>query len=194
MKFDYVGDVDNLGVTEITNLIIAVDKDGHSAGLTKTFAAQEAPLVPIDWLPNQMNDPIEMGRYIQFLANSIVSLSSNGDMRKCLKRCASLSRILFVPDITNAIIKLVDGSSVFLHHKMSQLVRISARLKELDDGRSQAVSALIAVQYKELETELAKRGGEPDIGLLEKFGKEANQIVGELLCHVAADPSSRRAA
>jgi hypothetical protein len=77
---------------------------------------------------------------------------------------------------------------------MSQLVRISARLKELDDGRSQAVSALIAVQYKELETELAKRGGEPDIGLLEKFGKEANQIVGELLCHVAADPSSRRAA
>jgi hypothetical protein len=53
----------NLGVTEITNVIIAVDKNGDSASLRRTFAAQEAPLVPIDQLPNQMNHPIEMGLY-----------------------------------------------------------------------------------------------------------------------------------
>jgi hypothetical protein len=87
-----------------------------STSLIKTFAAQEAPLGPIDQLPNQMNDPIEMGRYIDWLVTSIEDLRKQGDMRKCLKRCASLSRVLFVPDITNDIADLARKSPILLSH------------------------------------------------------------------------------
>jgi hypothetical protein len=191
MKVDYVGHVDSFGVTEITNLIIALDKNWHSAGLMKTFAAQEAPLVPIDWLPNHMDDPIEMGRYIHFLVNAIVSLSNKRDMRKCLKRCASLSRILFVPTITNAIVKLVNSSGMFLSHKIAELERISDRLDRLGDDRSKRVSKLIRDQSAELTTELAKF---PDMPDPTQFDDGANQIVEELLQYVRPDLSSRRVA
>ncbi len=196
MKVDYVGDVDYIGVTEITNLIIAVDEDGNSAGFIKTFAAQEAPLVPIDWLPNQMNDPIEMGRYITFLANSIVTLSKKGDMRKCLKRCASLSRVLFVPDITEEIVNLADKSTILLHHKLSELEKLSTLLKPHADDRSLRLRELIELKSKELEAALAKQGGVPDELARRRFNDEAERIATRLLKYVRPgdDPSSRKAA
>jgi hypothetical protein len=196
MKVDYVGDVDHLGVIEITNLIIAVDENGNSAGLTRTFAAQEAPLVPIDSLPNQMNDPFEMGRYIHWLTNSIEKLSEQGDMRKCLKRCASLSRVLFVSEIADAIANLAGTSSILLSHKVSELEKISAMLKPLTDDRSLRLRALIEQQLKDLGGTLAKRGGVPDALAREQFDEEAGRIVKRLLKYIRPGdgPSSRRAA
>jgi hypothetical protein len=196
MKVDYVGDVDRLGVTEITNLIIAVDESWNSAGFAKTFAAQEAPLVPIDLLPNQMNDPFEMGRYINWLTNSIEELRDEGDMRKCLKRCAALSRVLFVPEIADDIAKLVSTSTILLSQKEGELAKLSAMLKPLKDARSLRLSALIEQQLKGLADTLAKRGGIPDAIARQRFDDEAGRIVKRLLSYVRPGdgPSSRRAA
>jgi hypothetical protein len=196
MKVDYVGDVDRLGVTEITNLIIAVDESWNSAGLTKTFAAQEAPLVPIDLLPNQMNDPFEMGRYINWLTNSIEELRDEGDMRKCLKRCAALSRVVWVTGIADDIAKLVSTSTILLSQKESELAKLSAILKPLKDARSQRLSALIEQQLKGLANTLAKRGGSPNALARQRFDDQAGRIVKRLLsCVRPGDgPSSRRAA
>jgi hypothetical protein len=196
MKVDYVGDIDHLGVTEITNVIIAVDENWDSASLRKTFAAQEAPLVPIESLPNQMDDPIEMGRYIHWLAISIAELRKKGDMRKCLKRCASLSRVLFLPDITNDIADLASRSAIFLSHKLGELERLSTMLERLSDERSIRLRTLIRLRSKELEATLAKRGGVPDELAVKRFNDKARRIVNRLLSHVrpGGDPISRRAA
>jgi hypothetical protein len=196
MKVDYVGDIDHLGVTEITNVIIAIDENGESASLGKTFAAQEAPIGPIDQLPNQMNDPIEMGRYINWLSISIADLRQKGDMRKCLKRCASLSRVLFVPDITEDIADLAGRSPILLSHKMRELKKLLTILEPLLDDRSTRLCALIRLQSEELEATLAKWGGVPDELAVKRFNHQAGRIVNRLLGYVRPgdDPSSRRAA
>jgi hypothetical protein len=196
LKAHYVGEVDSLGVTEITNLIIAVDEDLKSAALVKTFAAQEAPLAAIDTLPNQMNDPFEMGRYINWLITSIEELSEKGDMRKCLKRCAALSRVLFLPEITNTIADLANTSSILLSHKVGELATISAILKPLTDDRSLRLATIIAHQLESLEETLKDRGGHPDAPARERFDDEAGRIVNRLLSYVRPGhgPSSERAA
>lgn len=181
VKVDYIGCLDHLGVTEITNLIIAVDGSGNSAGFAKTFAAQEVPLVPIDWLPNQMNDPIEMGRYINWLTDSIVALSKKGCMRKCLKRCASLSRVLFATETTDEIFDLARKNSTFLSHKLSELEKLSLFLKHLEDDRAATLGALVAMQSKELTVALAKLGGIPDEFARKRFDEEVASIVNRLL-------------
>ena len=196
MKAHYVGEVDHLGVAEITNLIIAIDENLNSASIAQTFAAQEVPLVAIDSLPNQMNDPFEMGRYVNWLTNSIEQLSSKGDMPKCLKRCASLSRILFVPQVTDSIANLARTSSVLLSDKIRKLATISATLKPLTDDRSRRLAGSIDRQLKELEATLTTQGGHPDVLARKRFGDEAGRIIQQLLGYVrpGGDPSSKRAA
>lgn len=194
LKVDYVGDVDRLGVTEITNLIIAIDENGKSAGLAKTFAAQEAPLVPIDLLPNQMNDPFEMGRYINWLANSIEEHMAKGDMRKCLKRYASLSRVIFRPEIADSIADLANSSAVMLAHKAAELAKVSALLRPLTDDRSISLLARLDRQSSELSDMLAQRGGPPDDPARRAFDEQAGQIAKRLLGHIRPDPHSKRAA
>jgi hypothetical protein len=115
-------------------------------------------------------------------------------MRKCLKRCASLSRILFVPNITEDIVELVDKSTIFLSYKMTELEKVSAMLKPLADDRSLRLNALIGSQSEELAARLAKSGGVPDMLTRERFDDEANRIMKQLLNYVRPDPSSRRAA
>jgi hypothetical protein len=195
MKVDYVGDVENLGVIEISNLIIMVDKHGRSAGFARTFAAQEAPLVPIDWLPNQMDDPMEMGRYINWLIDSIVALCRQGDMLKCLKRCAALSRVIFACDISNDISDLASGNIVLLSHKVTELVRLSSQLRSLSDVRSQRLLSVVEQQQNELVSKLAARGGPPNEIARRDFDAEAVRIVNRLLdkVRVEADPRSRAA-
>jgi len=196
MKVDYVGDVGNLGVTEISNLIIMVDKHWRSAAFARTFAAQEAPLSPIDWLPNQMDDPVEMGRYIDWLINSIIALNARGDMRKCLKRCASLSRVIFDPGTGNDIIDLISRSTVLLSHKVTEVERLSSLLKSLPDARSQRLLGLVEQRWNELSAKLVARGGAPDEFACRQFDAEAVGIVNRLLdkVRIDGDASSRRAA
>jgi hypothetical protein len=175
MKADYIGDVDCFGVTEISNLIIVVDENGRSAGLNRTFAAQEAPLVPIDWLPNQMNDPIEMGRYVAWLTDAIVTLSRQGDMRKCLKRCASLSRVIFAANITDKIANLGNGSPILLEHKRNELRALAAALNARGDARSHQLGS-------RLESELNRLAdpGLIDESIRQHFNDEVRNI-GKLL-------------
>jgi hypothetical protein len=196
MKVDYIGEVDCLGVSEISNVIIIVGKDGKSAGFARTFAAQEAPLVPVDWLPNRMDDPFEMGRYVDWLTASITELSNQGNMRKCLKRCASLSRVLFVPEISDAIMNLLTKSTIMLSYKIKGLSELTSVLETQSDPRSRRFLSLVNKQQNDLATKLSALGEAPDELAEKRFISEAECIVTKLLTHVRPgdDPSSRRAA
>ena len=184
MKADYIGKLGNGGVTDISNVIIILDEEGRSAGLSRTFAAQEAPLVPIDWLPNQMNDPVEMGRYIDWLANAIYDLSKKGDMRKCLKRCASLARVLFSSDISDDIAELSSQGTVLLSHKLSEVDNLLARLSKLAEVRVQNMLTLLQQQKSQLSTKLAALGGPPEAAIIGEFNAEVDDIANRLLDQV----------
>lgn len=190
LKMDYVGEVDSFGVTEVSNLIIAVGLDGKSAGFERTFAAQEVPLIPVDWLPNQMNDPLEMGRYIDWLVSAIVALRDEDDTRKCMKRCASLSRVLFLPEITDEIASLVDGhESILLVHQLKALDELCQELKSLgDDQRATRLAGLVDIRKKTLSDKLAEFGT-PDEQARQQFARGARSIADRLLAHVQLGPN-----
>jgi hypothetical protein len=117
-------------------------------------------------------------------------------MRKCLKRCAALSRVLWVTGIADDIAKLVSTSTILLSQKESELAKLSAMLKPLKDARSLRLSALIELQLKGLADTLAKCGGNPDALARRRFDDKAGRIVKRLLNYVRPGdgPSSRRAA
>jgi hypothetical protein len=181
MKADYVGEVNLIGFTEISNLIIALDQNGKSAGLARTFAAQEAPLSFKDFLPNQMDDPTEMGRYIDFLIHSIESLKEK-DVRKCLKRCASLARVSFLHEISDNIAKLAaDCSAVLLSHKLSEHQKLVPKFRALSDERSVQLLGSLERNCRKLLTDLETRGGEPNESVLERFDTGAKRVASQLL-------------
>ncbi|WP_316166820.1 MULTISPECIES: hypothetical protein [unclassified Bradyrhizobium] len=195
IKADYLGEIDEIGVSEISNLIIAIDENGNSASKSRTFAAQEAPLVPIDRLPNQMNDPAELGRYIDWLSSTIRSHAAEGDMRKCLKRCASLSRILFLPDVTDEISELASGNAILLSYKLRNLQHLYSELRSLSDERLQRLCNRISEQITTTQETIRIRGA-PDEVSRKRFNDQARAMMVRLLSHLEPDlyPSSGRVA
>jgi hypothetical protein len=185
-KMDYVGNVDHFGITEVSNVVIALDANRKSAGLAKTFAAQEVPLTPVDWLPNHMNDPIEMGRYIDWLARAIKSLQRT-DTRKCMKRCASLSRILFLNDITDEIAELVEEHHpILLKHQLSQMQKLCATLGTSNDERWRELAGAANTQRRKISAELGTLG-KIDRETSRRFNEEVNLIADGLLTRVRID-------
>lgn len=181
MKFDYVGEVQSIGIAEVTNLVIAIDKQGKSASMSKTFAAQEAPLVPIESLPNQMGEPVEMGRYIHWLLQSIKDYRGKGNMRKCLKRCASLSRVLFAADITNRIADIAMRSTVLLDHKLNELASLKAKLSNVPDKKAVTLLGILDANMTRLKGELETLGGKPDADGLKTFNDSVAKVADDLL-------------
>jgi hypothetical protein len=178
-KFNYIGHIDNLGVTEISNLIIALDRNGESAGLAKTFAAQEAPLVAIEHLPNQMCDPFEMGRYINWLANTITILSKDGKYIKCIKRCASLSRLMFLPEITNSILELVSDNPILIEEKKKKLKFILKNLHKMNDQRSTTLSEKAESQLRFISEKLTNHDSDSHAHH-EHFAQQTIKIIRRL--------------
>lgn len=180
MKFDYAGDVSTIGVVDISNLVVATDSAGKSAGLHRTFAAQEASFVPVDHLPNQMNDPIEMGRYIDWLDSAIEEYRGEGDFGKCLKRCASLSRVLFLSSITDQIVEIASQTPLFLANRVRALTELDQKLSLAGTDSYMVLQAPLRTQIKTLKAELKRRRGQAR-GLSEVSFRDATNEIAEQL-------------
>lgn len=176
LKMDYAGNLANFGPASITNVIIATDGQGRSAGLDKTFAAQEAPLVPSNWIPNAMADPNEMGRYIDWLVRMVVHHANADELPKSLKRAASLSRVTFQRDVTDRIRDLASETTVYLDKKLDELRTLKGALKGATDARSGAL--LDAIAQQELDLRARKKARTQTAAV---FDRRAKTIARSLL-------------
>jgi hypothetical protein len=129
-KFDLVAQRTNEVVMEVSNLVIACDAEGKSAAMQRTFAAQEAALGSLDWAPNNFGSVMEMGRYINWLLLQMKQYFAAGDHAKCLKRCGSISRVLFLPDVTKRIIGIAKKTSALQRNKVASLEALRTQLQE----------------------------------------------------------------
>ncbi len=129
-KFDLVAQRSKEEIMEVSNLVIACDAEGRSAAIQRTFAAQEATLGSLDWVPNNFGNVIEMGRYIDWLLTQMRKYFAAGDHAKCLKRCGSISRVLFLPDVTKRIIGLAKRTSALQRNKVASLQALRVRLQD----------------------------------------------------------------
>lgn len=106
LKLDFVARAASIGVVEATNIVLLLD-DSRAATLAKSFAGQEVPIGAADAvLPRPIGDPIQLGRYINFLHQQVEAYLRE-DPLKALKRGLSLSRVMFLDDHGETIIELL---------------------------------------------------------------------------------------
>ncbi len=115
-KVDYVAYVENLGVLEVTNKIISVNYAYSEVGEARSsFSMQEVPFVSSSWVPRNLSDPLEVGRYVTWLITEIKKyiVQSEDVPRfsvKALRRALSLARILFAKDEATDLYRLLSDA------------------------------------------------------------------------------------
>ena len=91
------------GVVEATNVILLVtSSQAGDQERQRTFAFQEAPLAT-DWIPKDLADPLELGRYIVWIVRQIASLVDQSKQSapyaiKAARRGLALARLLMYGD------------------------------------------------------------------------------------------------
>ena len=99
-KVDYVANTKNLGVLEVTNKLVPLDFAYSEVGeANSSFSMQEVPLGNSSWVPRDLSDPIEVGRYVTWLTSEIqAQITKSQDAPryavKALRRALPLARIL----------------------------------------------------------------------------------------------------
>lgn len=109
-KIDYIVKHKKNRPTDVSNVLIFCDNSWSSKAFEKTFPAQEACVSPTVILPNKLNDPFELGRYICWLQNEVNDQLAAGKYLKAIKRTLSLSRICFLSSIADEIVEYLEGS------------------------------------------------------------------------------------
>lgn len=120
-KIDFVSNTSGFGVLEVTNKLIAMDYAYRETGEAKeSFSFQEAPVIEESWTPRNLSDPLEVGRYINWLMGAVTeNLEKSRDNPrysvKALRRAFPLSRILFAPEEMKSLRNvLTNGNGVRL--------------------------------------------------------------------------------
>jgi hypothetical protein len=190
LKFDYLATSESVGSIGASNLVIAVDADGRSAGLARTFAAQEAPLTPVERLPNQMNDPFELGRYLDWLISAASQFRKKGEYTKAIKRAASLSRVISDANATDRILELAQSTTVFLDAKIEDLNMLQKTLA----GHQGVADVQMKVQEQLALLKREKQGRRRRTSHLDKaqFNARAEEVLEQLLVRIAPDDGPRR--
>ncbi len=184
-KLDFIAKTNESGAIEATNVTIFCDKNGDSASLSDSFAYQEAPISLSDWIPQRLDDCLEMGRYVDWLCTQITYYLSQGNVVKALKRASSLSRICFLPQYTDEISDMFERSTLHLDNEISRINRLISELEDTDVGKSTEsfLDALLKrkqeiITLQEHQKESARDSEEPN--LAEKGHYIANELVSSI--------------
>jgi len=127
-KIDYIADVRGMRPTDISNVIIFCDPKWESKSFDRTFAAQEVMLDAGLKVPNNMNEPMALGRYVDWLFREMQVHSAKGTFEKALKRALSLSRVCFLPLLTEKISQFISSSKAFLERELAEIENLESRL------------------------------------------------------------------
>lgn len=116
-KVDYLAQTENFGVLEVTNKLIFLDFMNAEGGEAQSsFTMQEVPLGNSTWVPRSLANPIEVGRYVEWLFREVRShlQKSRNDPRysiKALRRAMPLSRILMARAEMQKIYELLSDDN-----------------------------------------------------------------------------------
>jgi hypothetical protein len=129
-KCDFLANTFIEGAVEVTNVLILIESPSQNV---PSFVLQEAPVLRTGgWVPRRLTDPGEIGRYVVFLRDSIESLAESNPC-KAAKRALSLTRMLFLSDLSDSVIDLLRD------HELARRGALSARLdlyQQLADMRN----------------------------------------------------------
>ena len=183
IKMDYFGSIDGIGVSEISNIIGTYLYGIDSGPTERTFSFQEIPLTMQDVLPNRLDNPWEMGRYIDWLITQVHEYRDgpNKNIMKALKRSASLSRLLFLPQFTDEIYLLAMNNSVLTASRLQDLEALLPKLVSCGVASQDELYLSITHEIQDLQRSLTSLGGPPEALEKQRFDEEGGGITGRLV-------------
>lgn len=116
-QVSFIVKVPNIGALEATNLLVNFDAAYSDTGEARnSFTGQEVPVVGESGPPRDLCAPLEIGRYIVWLADEIQSTLSNHDLHprytiKAARRTISALRILQVKSEADEVSKILEDPS-----------------------------------------------------------------------------------
>lgn len=128
-KCDFIAQSRFQGTVEVTNMVLFVDAEqpGEVSG-DRSFPFQEAPIIPSGgWVPRRLEEPLVLGRYINWLHQEAEKLIRNGKSAKAAKRIYALSNTLFRADLSDRVLDLWEEHSQELGLGGTLLARLELR-------------------------------------------------------------------
>jgi hypothetical protein len=153
MKLDFITSTQTTGTVEATNMALLLAAGREDEIVRASFAAQEAP-VPGSVLPRALCEPLQLGRYINFLIGQVQGYAGKNPV-KALKRALSLARILMLPQWGDVLIDHLQDPGATLtaaREARSRLLEALSGATEADSARAQTRKAL----HSSLENTIAE--------------------------------------
>lgn len=155
-KIDYLIRSESFRPCAVSNVMIFCDSDWNSAGYTRTFSPQEAHLDISLNVPNQICDPFEVGRYVDWLFADATKQIESSNYLKAIKRLLSLSRIYFLPEVTELIRVFLQDSQEMVEQEIKEIDNVLQELRELNGS---AYASWISDLVKEKQERIREREG-----------------------------------
>jgi hypothetical protein len=135
LKLDFITSTQAVGTVEATNMALLLTEGREDEAVRASFAAQELP-IPGSVLPRPLCEPLQLGRYINFLIEQVQDYASKNPV-KALKRALSLARILMLPQWDDDLIGYLQDPRAAL----TAAIEARSRLLETLSGATEAGSA-----------------------------------------------------
>lgn len=143
LKLDFITSTETVGPVEATNMALLLVAGREEEIVRGSFAAQEVP-IPGSALPRPLCDPLQLGRYINFLIEQVQHYAKSNPV-KALKRALSLARILMLAQWCDELIKYLQEPQAALRAAMEARAQLLERLTgtiEDSSARAQTREAL----------------------------------------------------
>jgi hypothetical protein len=143
LKLDFITSTKAVGTVEATNMALLLTQGREDEIVRASFAAQEAP-IPGSVLPRPLCEPLQLGRYINFLIKQVQDYSEANPV-KALKRALSLARILMLPQWNDTLIECLQNPRAALTAAIESRSLLLATLSgaaEAGSARAQTREAL----------------------------------------------------
>lgn len=168
---------DDFRTCDVSNMMIFVDSSGRSEGRKKTFSHQEAILDLAIEIPQDLADPFQLGRYVDWLISETKHYLADGNFTKSCKRALSLARVCHLGNHSDEISKLSRECVNFIDAEIAAIKEVCADLAMA--GRSEVVARLEkTVQLLDLEKQKIRILTSDD---REPFEDRARRIISGLV-------------
>lgn len=129
VKLDYIVKVRDKRAYDASTIVVMCDRKFKSAGFTSTFAHQEVHISASDNVPIELDDVIELGRYVLWLLAQVKKYRDEGNVTKMLKRALSLTRVCWMTGYTEEIEKIFSKTTFLIERELKTISEIREKLE-----------------------------------------------------------------
>lgn len=134
-KCDFIGKTGAEGIIDVSKIVLFLSDDPEGRSGMLSSPTQEALLSEQGgWVPRRLAEPLTIGRYINRLRQESERLSSgspDANLAKAAKRALSLTRILFLHDMAERLLKIMRQKQMVLTSAIKSRLDLRNRVQHM---------------------------------------------------------------